>query len=531
MKNILFFSFTLFLVSGASAQEDKVVESKIARVTVFLNKAQVTRELKTRVPEGKTNIVVSGLTAQLDPNSIQVSAKGNLTLLGISHQQNFLSDLATPGRLKNLQDSVSILQEKILFENMQKQILEKEEQMLISNQKIGGVNQNLPVNELKSMAEFFRTRLSEIAVARMKHDGRIKDLTERLSRMQRQIQTLNETGTRNTSEIVVAVSAKSQTDVELVIDYVVANAGWVPLYDLRAINTKEPLSLFYKANVFQRTGENWNNVKLRLSTANPSLGGVKPDLRPWLIDFYQKPYYDQYRKRAAREDAPAPSQAMESKADAGTIADFVTVQQTSVNTQFDISIPYTVISASKPTTVDIGRFDLNVTFRYAATPKLDPDAFLMAGATGWSEFNLLPGDANVFFEGTFVGKTFLDPQSIKDTLFLSMGRDRRIVVKREKIKDFNSHAVIGLNQKEDHGFEINVRNNQSLPVTIAIDDQIPVSGNSDIQVALLDGGGAQYTPADGKLVWKITLKPNENRKLTYRFEVKFPREKLIAGLN
>ena len=531
MKNILFFPFILFFVLAASAQEDKIVESKITHVTVFLNKAQVTRESKTRIPEGKTNIVISGLTAQLDPNSIQVSAKGNFTLLGISHQQNYLSDLATPGRLKILQDSVSLLQDKILFENVQKQILDKEEQMLISNQKIGGANQNLPVNELKSMAEFFRARLSEIALARLKHDEKIKDLTERLSRSQRQIQALNEMGTRNTSEIVVAVSAKSPTDVELVIDYVAANAGWVPLYDLRAINTKEPLSLFYKANVFQRTGENWNNVKLRLSTANPTLGGVKPDLQPWLIDFYQKQYYDKYQKRAGREDAPAPSQAMESKAEAGTIADFVTVQQTSVNTQFDISLPYTVISASKPTTVDIGRFDLNASFRYAATPKLDQDAFLMAGVTGWSDLNLLPGDANVFFEGTFVGKTFIDPQSIKDTLFLSMGRDKRIVLKREKVKDFNSHAVIGLNQKEDHGFEINVRNNQSVPVTITIEDQVPVSGNSDIQVNLLDGGGAKYTSADGKLVWEITLKPNENRKLTYRFEVKFPKEKLVAGLN
>ncbi len=531
MKNILFFPLILSVAFGASAQEDKIVESKIEHVTVFLNKAQVTRELKTRIPEGKTNIVLSGLTAQLDPNSIQVSAKGNFTLLGINHRQNFLSDLATPARLKVLQDSMSILQEKILFETMQKQILDKEEQMLITNQKIGGANQNLPVNELKSMAEFFRTRLTEIAVARLKRDEKIKVFNEKLSRLQRQIQTLNELGTRTTSEIVVNVSAKSQTDVELVIDYVVANAGWVPLYDLRAINTKEPLALFYKANVFQGTGENWNNVKLRLSTANPSLGGVKPDLQPWQIDFYQKQYYQGYQKPAARDAAPAPSQAMELKADAGTIADYVTVQQTSVNTQFDISVPYTVISANRPTTVDIGRYDLKVNFQYAATPKLDPDAFLMAGATGWSDLNLLPGEANVFFEGTFVGKTFIDPQSIKDTLFLSMGRDKRIVLKREKVKDFNSRAVIGLNQKEAHGFEINVRNNQSQPVTITVEDQIPVSGNSEIEVSLLDSGGAKFTPANGKLVWEITLKPNENRRLVYQFEVKFPKDKLIAGLN
>lgn len=531
MKTITYALVMMLATFAAVAQKDKNVESKISHVTVFLNKAQVTREVNARIPEGETNLVLSGLTSQLDPNSIQISAKGNFTLLGFNHRQNYLKDLATPARVEILQDSADALQDKITIENMEKQILDKEEQMLISNQKIGGANQNLPVNELKSMAEFFRARLHEISLARLKHDANIQSLNGKLAKVQRQIQTQSELASRSTSEIVLNVSAKSPTDVEVIVDYIVANAGWTPLYDLRAVTTKEPLTLYYKANVFQRTGENWNSVKLSLSTGNPSLGALKPELQPWRLDFYNPDYYRRNKKSEGRELAPTAARSEVNAADAETTADFVTVQQTAVNTEFDISLPYTVNSSTKPTTVDVARHELKATYGYSTTPKLDRDAFLVATARGWSELNLLPGEANIFFEGTFVGKTFIDPQLIQDTLLISMGRDKRIVVKRESVKNFNSHVIIGLNQKQEYAFEINVRNNQSHPVTITVEDQIPVSANGEIEVSLIDAGAAKFNPVNGKLVWQLTLKPEENRRIAYRFEVKFPKDKRIAGLN
>lgn len=533
MKKSIILFLALLSWGLTFGQQDKKVESKIASVTVFLNKAQVTREVKTRIPAGTTNLVVPGLTAQLDPQSIQISGNGDFVLMGISHRHNYLNDLATPARLASLNDSLQLIQSRIVLENVQKQILDKEEQMLLSNQKIGGANQNLPVQELKNMADFFRNRLSEIAMARLKHEEKIKALNESLTRVQQQIRTQNELSGRNTIEIMVTLSAKAATDANLDLSYVVGNAGWVPFYNVRATNTKGPLTLFYKANVFQGTGEDWKNVALKLSTANPSLGGVKPDLSTWYLDFYQqRQVYQKYRKSAVPTDAPAAQSLSEMvvAGDNSTIADYVNVHQTSLNTEFEISLPYTVSSTNKPTAVDIGRHELKATYRYAAAPKLDPDAFLMAASTGWEDFDLLPGEADVFFEGTFVGKTFIDPQSVKDTLSFSLGRDKRIALKRTKIKDFDSQAIIGLNQKESHGFEINVRNNQSASITITVEDQIPVSKNNQIEVILTEAGGAKYEPATGKLVWEVTLKPNESRRLAYHFEVKYPKEKQIAGL-
>ncbi len=535
MKKLSYCLFMLlFATKMAVAQQEKPVDSKITAVTVFLNKAQVRREVKSKIEGGKTNLIIQGLTAQLDPNSIQVTGKGNFILLGVSHQQNFLRDFATPKHIEGLNDSVSFLQGKILFESTQKEILNKEEQMLLSNQKIGGANQNLPVTELKNMADFFRSRLKDIAMTRMLHDKKISELNERLSRIQQQIRAQNELPGKHTSEIIVSLSAEKASDVEIVLDYVVANAGWYALYDIRGLNTKTPLSLVYKANVFQGTGETWKNVKLKLSTANPNLGGVKPELLPWFLDFYTPQYDKRKSYLEGRLQGTAPGVAVqkgEVAVEAETIADFVSVLQTSLNTEFEIALPYTINSENKPTTVDIGKHELNASYQYSVAPKLDPDAFLMAGATGWEAFNLLPGEANVFFDGTFVGKSYIDPQSIKDTLYVSLGRDKRIAVKRTQVKDVSSRKFIGTHQKDAFAYEITIRNNKTEDIKILAEDHIPVSKNTQIEVVIGQTTNARYDQATGILVWEFTLRPNESKQLRYDFEVKYPKDKMIAGLN
>jgi uncharacterized protein (TIGR02231 family) len=154
----------------------------------------------------------------------------------------------------------------------------------------------------------------------------------------------------------------------------------------------------------------------------------------------------------------------------------------------------------------------------------------MARATGWEEYNLLPGQANIFFEGTFVGKSFIDPNNTKDTLSISLGRDKRIVVKREKLKDLTSRNFIGSTKKESYAYEISIRNTKAESVKIIIEDQIPVSQNTQIEVSLQDASGAKYSKQTGKLIWEWELKANESKKLVYKFEVKYPKDKQISGL-
>jgi uncharacterized protein (TIGR02231 family) len=542
MKNVLVLFLSIVSVA-LFAQDEKSIDSKITSVTVFLNRAQITREAKVRIEVGKSILRLKGLTSQLDQQSIQVAGKGSFTILGISHEQNYLNEFNTPRSLTMLRDSIELSQRQIALQNSQKEILNREEQMLLANQKIGGTNQNLTAAELKAMADFFRSRLSELIAARMKHDQQIKKLNEKLAKLQRQFNEENELFTRNTSDILISVSADAATNADLTINYVVNNAGWFAVYDLRALNTKSPVQLNYKANVFQSTGEEWKNVRLKLSTANPSLGGLKPELANWYLDFY-RPVSRTLQGRVAgveakRKSAPSLEDRDERELQeivvteappAESTAQYVSTIQTSLNTEFDISLPYTVPSSSKPVLVEIRNHDLKADYNYAVAPKIDNDAFLIARATGWEDFSLLPGEANVFFEGTFVGKSYIDPNSIKDTLNVSLGRDKRIVVKREKLKDFSSRKLIGSNQREARAFEISIRNTKAEAIKITVEDQVPISQNGQIEVTVSDVGGAKYNKDTGKLVWELSLQPNETKKVVYKFEVKYPKDRVVTGL-
>jgi uncharacterized protein (TIGR02231 family) len=520
----------LFLSLASYAQSEKEVDSRINHVTVFLDKAQVTRELRTKVEAGKTSLILTGLSSQLDQQSIQVNGRGNFIILGISHNQNFLNETNKPKKLQGLVDSLDFYSEQLTIEQNQKDILGKEEQLILSNQKIGGTQQNLSVTELKSMADFFRARLSEIGLERIKSDENLRKLNERIIKLNKQITDQRGAYSRNTSEIVISISSESSTNAELEVNYIVSNAGWYPVYDLRAINTKNPIQLNYKANVFQNTGEEWNNVKLTLSTANPSLGGVKPELYTWYLDFLNQVGRG-YDKVKIRGMASMPMEANdEMLMEAESSANYVSTIQTSLTTEFAISLPYTVASTSKPTVVDIKNYEMKADYHYAVAPKLEEDAFLIAKAIGWEEFNLLPGEANVFFEGTFVGKTFIDPNSIKDTLSVSLGRDKRVVVKREKLMDYTTRRTIGSNQRDSFAWEISVRNTKNEAIKIVVEDHIPVSQNSQIDVTVTDIGSAKYNQQLGRLTWELTLQPNESKKVQYKYEVKYPKDKILGQL-
>jgi uncharacterized protein (TIGR02231 family) len=301
------------------------------------------------------------------------------------------------------------------------------------------------------------------------------------------------------------------------------------------------VQLSYKANVFQNTGEQWKNVRLKLSTANPNQSGLKPELNAWYLDIYQPEYAMRGRATGAVHRAAPVMAEMKMESDDKEIAameapapksvsDYVSTIQTSLNTEFDISLPYSVLSAAKPTVVDIRNYEMKSDYTYSVAPKVDNEAFLMARATGWEEFSLLQGEANIFFEGTFVGKTYIDPNNIKDTLSVSLGRDKRIVVKREKLKDLTSRNFIGSTKKESYAYEISVRNTKAENIKIVVEDQIPVTQNTQIEVTLQEMAGAKYDKVKGKLMWELELKPNETRKLMYKFDVKYPKDKQVSGL-
>ena len=197
--------------------------------------------------------------------------------------------------------------------------------------------------------------------------------------------------------------------------------------------------------------------------------------------------------------------------------------QTQLGYEFEIRQPYTIPSDGKSVAAEIGRYRLPAVYTYRSTPKIDKDAFLVAETTDWAKLNLLEGEANVYFENTFVGKSILSPREAGDTLRFSMGRDRGIRIERTKESDYSARRAVGSNQTQTMGWKLTVRNTRTEPVVLMLTDQLPVSRNSSITVTEEELSGGTLDKETGTVTWRLELKPGEQRELKLRYAVKYPK--------
>jgi len=523
----------LLLFSLVAQAQNKAIDSKITAVTVFLEKAQVTRQVKAAV-EGAGEIVIRNLPSRIDPQSIQVRGSGQFIIQGVVFRNNYKEAEKPPAPVLRLKDSLKMLHDKLAFENSCLDVLVKEEQMILSNQKIGGVNQTLESEDLEAMANFFRYRLTDLVSNKRKQTHKITKLNERIADYNKQLAEAMQKHGTNTGEIAIRYSSSSSGQADLELNYVVSGAGWRAVYDLRATDTKSPIQLNYKASITQSTGEDWTNVMLTLSTANPVQGGKKPEIIPWYLSLYRP--VAAYGKEVSYKKTTESSKMAEEKVMIEPVAEttsrYFSTVQTSVNTEFVLSIPHTIPSSNKAEIIDVRNDHVTTSYRYFTAPKLDGDAFLAAQVVEWEQLSLLPGEANIFFEGTFVAKTFIDPNHTGDTLTVSLGRDKRLTVKRDKLKEFSKRQYIGGNKKEQFAWEISVRNTKTELVNITVEDQIPISQDSRIEVIAesKDIGNANYNEITGKLAWELTLRPNETKKVSFKYTVKYPKNGEVEGL-
>ncbi len=526
-KLLILFSI---LSSQVFAQNTINVNADIQHVTVFLDKAQIDGVIKTTVNQGTTKIIVENVASTTDPNSIQVGGKGDITILGVKYGQNFLRK----GKANPIEDSLKMSKNEIETLSMLIKVADNERTMLMANANIKTEKDGITAEDLKEMGDYFRTKLTEIGTRQLQLDKQLATAKDREKRLNQQL--VEERGrNQNQGEIVITVQSKNSTNIELNLSYIVSNAGWMPIYDLRTKDTRSPMALAYRANVYQNTGVDWKNVRLTLSTSNPSQGGVKPEIYTQFLSVYE-PINVQIQSKSKgirvseREEATYIAAAPMAMADAASTASLVNVTESTLSVNFDIQIPYSVPSSGKPELVDIQNHSLNADYRYSTTPKMDSDAFLVAVVKDFEKYNLLPGKANVYFEGTFVGETQIAGSGTTDSLVVSLGRDKKIITKREIINDYKSRKSVGSNIKETFAFKISLRNTKSEAVTLSIEDQIPVSQDSRIEVELEDAKGAALQAETGKLTWNITLQPLDTKEIIVKYNVKYPKGKQINNL-
>ena len=536
--NKLFLSFvaTIAAVQSFGQLASKTVQTKISDVTVFLSGAQITESATVQLKEGENQFKITDLTLYLDPNSIQVEGNPNYTILSVKHQVNYLLDQNSNPKVKSIQDSL----DNSLFKQKEiaglKDALQQEKLMMESNRNIKGNNNALLSEDLKDMADFYRARFTEISYKwiELGEQERLNNLE--INRIQNALNNMNSRKGTNPSEVLVTLIAAKAGSANLKVSYLAQSAGWYPVYDLRAEDINSPIEFSYRAKVYQSTGRDWEDVNLTMSTGNPTVGGQIPNLYPWFVNIYEPVMVRAYGNSNGQADqGAAPQMLYESEKSMDykrqeTAAIYTTVQNNTVNTEFKISVPYDIPSDNQQYDVTMQTQSLKAEYAYVTIPKLDNDAFLRALVTDWAQYSLLPGESNIYFKGTYVGKGYIDPALANDTLSLSLGRDRAISVKRDQIKDYCKTGFFGGKQQTTKAYEITVQNNKKQAIQLVIEDQLPISQNGEVEVEAEEISGATFDSVTGKLVWKVTLAPGETVKKQIRFNVKYPKKKFVSGL-
>jgi uncharacterized protein (TIGR02231 family) len=535
MKSILIISiFLLPAFLNLTAQTDKEIKAEIKHVTVFPDRAQVDHETAVSLLPGKSVLKLSGLSPYIDVQSIQVKGYGEFTILSVNHQNNYLQNLEDSPEVKNIRAQIETLQLKVADENAAIEVLKQKEAFLTANDAVLVKSTTFSLEQFKSFMDLYTNNIEQITTTVLKKQRLIKDYNKQIVVLQQQVSDKLGKQQLPSGEILVSVSSEKQVSGKLLLSYVVTNAGWYPSYDIRVDDIKNPVSIFYKANVSQNSGVEWKDVKLSFSNATPWVAGDIPVLNPWFVDFYNpSPVMVRgYALLPKKSEAPvmmekvASENSMADKAiEAAPVAVQKQVGETTIT--FDVAVPYTIPSDGKVQTVEIQQIKAPADYKYVTMPKVSQLAYLTANITDWAKLSLQTGEATLYFENSFVGKSTLNVNQLKDTLTISLGTDNSVLVKREKRKDFTSRKVIGANRTDTYSFLVTIRNNKSNPVKITLNDQIPVSSNSGINVDPVELSGGKLDQQTGEIRWELEIKPQETRQVVLTYSVKYPKDKTV----
>ncbi|MEQ8472353.1 MAG: mucoidy inhibitor MuiA family protein [Marinoscillum sp.] len=622
MKTYAILLLFIFTESFSQQISEREITTTIDEVTVFIKGAQITRTGTTSIPTGKSKMIVKGLSPYMDGKSVQVKATGNFTILSVNPTLNFLNQIKREKRVDSLNQILTDIDLKIERKQARLEVLDEKSSVLNVNRKLGSDNLGVTVSQLRDAIEFYEQQYTAIKNEKITVTDEIENLNKDKQNVLSEIHKISKNKELPSGEVEIQVDADQFTKGTFKVTYLVTNAGWYPKYDIRVESVDNPLQLTYKADVYQQTGINWDNVRLKLSNGNPNESGVAPTLRTWYLNFARNTIINRNTFNRLTAIPQSVSGMVYDETGEPLIGTTVVVQGTTIGTitdingnysltlpngasnlmfsfvgyesqilpinsdqmdvqlemdiqslsevvvvgygvegsssydyeqrpynsykepkaktvtttvienqttvEFEVDEPYSVKSNGEKITVDLSNHEIETTYEYFAVPKLDKDAFLIARVTNWDQFNLLEGEANLYFEDAFVGRTILNASSMEDTLSISLGRDKSIIIGRNKVNDYSKRRTIGNNKIETRGFDILAKNKKSAAIKLTLFDQVPVSAISDIEVELTEKSKALHNEKTGELKWEFTLSPQEQVNLKLGYQVKYPKhEKVI----
>ncbi len=538
-------------VAAASLWAQAVVPSSVVAVTVYSDRALVTRRATLDIAAGESTLVFTDLPAATDAASLQVSGKGAFTLRDVRIvTRQRARDVSA--ELKGLEDERRGYEERLAVESDRIREAEAERLFLAEMAKrltsSAGSSETLPLDPSvwAKMLDFHRTRNEAVNASLRASRKASQNLQAEIERINREIRSLGPGSRLSVVEAEVVVEAKSATRASLDVSYLVAGPSWHPDYVIRADSEGAKLAMHYRAVVRQYTGESWNDAALSLSTARPQAGGSLPALSPWRIDVYRpEPVYKEAAKSSRAMAAPAAAPMASGAAD--SMAEFAepqpemdfavsTAETGATAVLFRIPGATTVASDNRDRTVTIAVLDLPVQYSYEAVPKLSPYAYFRSEATNDSSFPFLAGTSHVYVDGSYVADASMAAVPPGGTFNADLGIDESISVERKLKRKFDeTSGVIAKKQKTTWEYLTTVKNGKQRAVTLTVSDQLPIAANELIVVKPLEPAYAKDTDALRKteyetFVWTLRLAPSEEKVLPLSFSVEYPRGTPIIGL-
>ena len=561
MKSILIFALCLTIVKVSATETAKTIKSKPEKIIVYTQGAQVHRNTVVSVIAGQNTLIFSGLENCINTAAIQASGNGNFIITDIQHEVHYPEfdkaklngDVRYKKLLKQVSDSLQELNYLIEDITYKSDALTTEKNVLLNYSLYKGQSKRDSIASLKDGLTYLREKLNNINTEQLKLkrerekiEAKKIILNERVANVSRELSNQNNSGEVEQVDyrILVHVIADQATQATVNLNYYITNAGWTPSYDLRAISSEQNVKLTYKAQIHQESGIDWGNVKLVLSTANPNRSYNIPSLSPWYLGYNP---YKQYNNKDSRSLSAPSSAAMgagyadmdKSKSDdlknleqeekvAQNAYDYTSVSENVIETEYEIKLNYNIPSDGKEHFAAIMVKDLKTNYRYKAIPKLNNNVYLTAVLSDWEDAITMTGEASIYYDGSYVGNTSLAPGGTEDTIQLSLGIDKNIAIKRQKVKEKCSQKVLDNDILHQYTFEITMKNSRATKIEIEVEDQLPLAQDKSVIIDRKELSGAKYDEVTGILKWRSTIQAKDSKKLTLMYQVKAPKYMAVA---
>ena len=538
------------LLSSFQMQAQKQISAKLEQATVYFNGATLTHTASTTLKSGTQEVIINGLSPDIVLSSLKVKANGVL----ISATE-FYNDYITPkeesAHLKKLTDSLN-LYERQLQETKDELTVHQHLLKMLTNGTLNNMEKkegSVSVADINANMELYKSKAGSLQNSINQDNKKIEKLQKNVSRLKQQISQDELDSDVETGAVRLSVSIPKDVNTVFTVTYFTSESRWIPCYDINIPSMDKPIVLQAKAQVAQTTGLDWKNVKLTLSTAQPNRSAVAPVFKTWFLNFktYSKASginsvrsntitYEESASNNENSVRGNRSDGVETIIDGIRVGneqsmnDYVNVNEQEFMVNYDIDIPYDIPGNGKFQLIDLNNYNIKADFKYYSAPKLSDATYIVATLSDFEKYNLLPGEANVTFNDTYVGKTRLRPNDTENQITLTLTTEPRVTVKREKQRDFCSTKQVGNSTTETRSYLITVRNNLTRSAKLTLKEQYPISNDKDIEVKVTEvKPAATYDKTEiGVLTWDMELNAGEIRTFVVTYSVKYPKDRVLA---